>query len=268
MLNILVMVSIITLFALYQITLPLSIALAPRRRFEIAERFARSAVMRIFRLMRTYCGVRLAFENVSGRVLPERFLLVSNHQSLMDIPVCMALFPGRMLRFVAKRELGDGIPFVSSLLRSQGHALVRREGDATQAMQSLRRFSRRCAREGTCPVIFPEGHRSRNGEVGEFHTAGVRKILNEAELPVVVAVLEGGGRIARLGDIPRNLTRSRFVVRVIGVTPALSGKKEVLDAVAEARAGIVAELAGIRAQAAKKNSRLSAAASLGALRGY
>ncbi len=246
MLNVIVMISIISLFALYQIMLPLATFFTPRRKFEITESFARSAVKRIFRLMRSYCGVRLAFENTSGSELPARFLLVSNHQSLMDIPVCMALFPHQMLRFVAKRELGDGIPFVSLLLRSQGHALIRREGDATRAMQSIRLYSRRCAREGTCPVIFPEGHRTRDGEVGVFHTAGVRKILEETPLPMVVAVLDGGWRIARIKDIPSNLTRSRFCVRVIGVTPALSRKKEVLEAISAARAEILQELARIR----------------------
>ena len=95
MLNVIVMISIISLFALYQIMLPLATFFTPRRKFEITESFARSAVKRIFRLMRSYCGVRLAFENTSGSELPARFLLVSNHQSLMDIPVCMALFPIR-----------------------------------------------------------------------------------------------------------------------------------------------------------------------------
>lgn len=246
MLNIFVMLAIVAIFVVYQFMLPLSTFLSPKNAFEITDRFSRSAITRIFRLMGIYCGVKLDYENVSGHELPERFLLLANHQSLMDIPVSMALFSNRMLRFVAKRELGDGIPFVSLLLRSQGHALIRREGDATRAMQSIKRFSARCAREGTCPVIFPEGHRSRNGEVGEFHTAGVRKILDETPLPVVIAVFEGGWRIAKAADIARNLADSRFLVRVIAVTPVLSRKKEVLSTIASAREMIVAELAKIR----------------------
>ena len=253
MLNVLVIVSIISLFGLYDIMLSLSTFFAPRRVFEINERFAKKAVKRIFRLMKEYCAVRLDFDNVSGRELPARFLLVSNHQSLLDIPVCMALFPERMLRFVAKRELGEGIPFVSLVLRSQGHALVHRTGDASQAMQSLRRFSRRCALEGTCPVIFPEGTRSPDGEVGKFHTAGVRKILEEYPLPLVVAVLEGGWRIARIRDIARNLNRSRFVVRVVRITSALTRKKDVLDAISAARLEIKAELANMRAKTPERS---------------
>ncbi len=199
--------------------------------------------------MRLYCRVGLEYENRSGSELPERFLLVANHQSLLDIPVCFALFPGRRLRFVAKWELRDGIPFVSLILRIQGHALIRRDGEATQAMRSIRRYARRCEREGTCPVIFPEGKRSLDGEVGVFHTAGVRKILDETALPVVAAVLDGGWRVAKLKDILKNLGEARFRVRVLSVTPVLSAKKEVLVALAAAREEIAAGLKSMRSKA-------------------
>jgi 1-acyl-sn-glycerol-3-phosphate acyltransferase len=248
MLNGLVIAAIMLIFLSYEILLSLSRFLRPGRAFETTERFARGSVRRIFTLMRTYSRVRLEFENLTGRELPERFLLVANHQSLMDIPVCIALFPERRVRFVAKRELGNGIPFVSLILRSQGHALVRRTGDANKAMRTIVRFARRCEREATCPVIFPEGTRSQDGSVGAFHTAGVRKILAEKPLPLVVAVLDGGWRIAKIRHLFLNLRGARFRVRVISILPALSAKKEVLDALARAREDIVSGLAAMRAE--------------------
>jgi 1-acyl-sn-glycerol-3-phosphate acyltransferase len=246
MLNALVMVSIILLFACYDFLLPAYWLFSPRGSFETTERFTKLAVRHIFSLMASYCGVKLSFENLSGRELPERFLLVSNHQSLMDIPVCMKLFSMKNLRFVAKWELRQGIPFISLILRSQGHALIRRRGDAIQAMHSIRRYARRCEREGTCPVIFPEGTRSRDGEIGVFHTAGIRRILEETPLPLVVAVLEGGWRVAKVKDIPRNLSKAHFLVRVLTVTSTMSAKKEVLAAVSAAREKIAIELTRLR----------------------
>jgi 1-acyl-sn-glycerol-3-phosphate acyltransferase len=248
MLNGLVIVAIILLFIYYEILLSLSRLFRPSRAFESTEAYAKRSVRHIFGLMKTYRGVSLEFENRSGRELPDRFLLVANHQSLMDIPACIALFPERRVRFVAKRELGNGIPFVSLILRSQGHALVERKGDATRSMRSLLRFARRCNRERTCPVIFPEGTRSRDGEVGVFHTAGVRKILDATPLPLVVAVFEGGWRLAKLKDTLLNLKGSRLRIRVLSVTPVLTAKKEVLDALARAREEIAAGLAEMRAE--------------------
>jgi 1-acyl-sn-glycerol-3-phosphate acyltransferase len=251
MLNALVIVSILILFGCYDVLLTLSRFLAPSRAFETTEFFAKRSVRHIFSLMRSYCRVRIELENLSGRGLPEKFLLVVNHQSLMDIPACIALFPERMLRFVAKRELGDGIPFVSLILRSQGHALIRRKGDATQAMRSIRRYARRCQREGTCPVIFPEGTRSLDGEVGEFHTAGVRKILGETALPIVVAVLDGGWRIAKVKDLVKNLRGVRFRMHVLSVSEPLTEKKEVLEAISVAREDIVEGLRRMRSEGLK-----------------
>jgi len=248
MLNGLVISSIILLFICYEILLSIRRFLDPGRAFEITESFAKRSVRQIFSLMSTYCRVSLVFENHSGHELPPRFLLVANHQSLMDIPVCIALFPARSIRFVAKRKLGTGIPFVSLILRSQGHALVERRGEATQAMRSLLRFARRCEREGTCPVIFPEGTRSLDGTVGVFHTAGVRKILSETPLPLVVAVLDGGWRIAKLADLFRNLGGAHFRVRLISVTRPLSTKLEVLDAISRARNDIEISLAAMRSE--------------------
>jgi 1-acyl-sn-glycerol-3-phosphate acyltransferase len=251
--NVLVMTAILLLFSSYEFLLRISRLLRPSRNFETNEHFFKRAAHQIFNLMGAYCRVRLEFENASGRELPERFLLVCNHQSLVDIPVLIDLFPRRMLRFVAKRELGRGFPFVSYILRAQGHGLIRRDGDSSQAMRSILRFARRCEREGTCPVIFPEGTRSRDGELGAFHTAGVRKILSETALPMVVAIVEGGWRISRASAMLRNLRGIRYRVRVLSVTGALSEKREVLEAIASARVAIGAGLAEMRrAKVARK----------------
>jgi 1-acyl-sn-glycerol-3-phosphate acyltransferase len=255
MLNILVVAAILVLFACYDILLGLSRLLAPALAFETAERLARGSVKRIFRLMRSYCRVSLVFENRSGSELPERFLLVANHQSLLDIPLSIALFPGHRLRFVAKRELGDGIPFVSLLLKSQGHALVRRRGEAAETMRAIRRFARRCERESTCPVIFPEGTRSRDGSVGVFHTAGVRKILGETALPVVIAAYDGLWRVASMRGVILGLRAARFRVRVLSVTWPLRGKKEVLEAIGSAREKILSGLAEMAAEEGRQGGQ-------------
>jgi len=247
MLNLLVIASILVLFVCYDLSLGISRFLAPRSAFEITERFSRNAVRRIFGLMRGFSRVRLEYENWAGSELPDRFLLLANHQSLMDIPILIALFPTRRLRFVAKRELGEGIPFVSRILRSQGHALIHRRGEASQAMRSIRRFARRCEREGTCPVIFPEGTRSRDGRLGVFHTAGVRKILNETALPIVIAVVEGGWKVAKFTDLVRNLSGARFRVRVLSVSPVVSLKRQALEAISTGHEEIELNLALMRA---------------------
>jgi len=49
-------------------------------------------------------------------------------------------------------------------------------------------------------LIFPEGHRSRTGEVGRFRTAGLEAMLRERRLPVYVVVNDGMWRARRFTD--------------------------------------------------------------------
>jgi len=246
--NVVILIAIIFLFICYDAILRIRIVVHRSRAQDILQDYAWRTVRRIVSVVRAYGAFRLEFEDRSGQPLPDRFLLISNHQSLMDIPVIMFLFAPRRLRFVAKKELGGGIPLVSFLLRAQGQALVRRSGDAAQAMNALLRFARRCRRDGTCPVIFPEGHRSNDGQVGTFHTAGVRRVLEYDSLPVVVATIEGGWKVSSIGLVLKNLRGTRYRVRVLATLPPPQGKKEILETVQKARERIAAEIATMRSE--------------------
>lgn len=243
---VLVVTCILTLFVIYDILLKIARFLHRGRAVAIVDAYCDRVVDRIFSLLGLYCDLRLRPETKVEGPLPGRFMLVANHQSLLDIPVCMKLVPGRKLRFVAKTELGGGIPFVSPVLRYQGHALVRRRGDFNQSMGALHRFARRCRRDGSCPVVFPEGTRSRDGSLGVFYTAGIRKVLDEESLPMVVVAIDGGWRIAKFKDLFTDFRGLRYRFRVAAVLPAPKGKKEILEAIAESRRIIEAELADMR----------------------
>jgi len=247
MLNFLIVVAIVGKLAVDDIRLQLLGLVFPRRVRATMDRMQKRALRTIFSVFATWRHWRPILEDRLGEELPDRFILVSNHQSLMDIPVLWDLLPQRLkLRFVAKKELGKGIPLVSSCLRIQGHALISRSGSVVQTMQGLEAFSRRSREQGFCPVLFPEGTRSRTGELGPFHTAGFRKLLEGESLPVLVAAVDGGSWVASLGDIFRNLGRHSYRVRLLALLPAPKGKKEILAALEQARTLVEAALADIR----------------------
>ena len=58
--------------------------------------------------------------------LPEQFMIITNHQSLLDIPCFMNVFQNRELRFVAKDALGNSVPLVSKMLKTQEHCIIPR----------------------------------------------------------------------------------------------------------------------------------------------
>ena len=166
--------------------------------FDVAQRIARLfgerpqeyvagalqvALVWAFRL----CGTRLAVERAAGVRPWTSYVVVSNHQSMFDIPILGALLFSNFLKYVSKRELGRGIPSVSYNLRRGGHVLIDRS-DAPSAIAAIADLGRRVRAGGVSAAIFPEGTRARRGELGAFRRAGLQALLEAAPETAVVPV--------------------------------------------------------------------------------
>ena len=246
--NAFIVMLILAGFSWYDLRYTITRALKPRAR-AMAEclKYEQRAIALIFAAFSAYRGFRPVVRNRIGESLPERYLVIANHQSLIDIPIIMHHMPGPAPgRFVAKKELGYGIPLVSKMLRTSGHCLVSRHGDPMQAMKSITAYARRSRKDGTIPVLFPEGTRSRTGELGTFHSAGFRKILEAEKLPIVVASVEGGWQAARLKEFFRSFGESTYHLDYLALLPAPKDKREALAALAESRRLIAESLDRLR----------------------
>ncbi len=110
-------------------------------------------------------------------------LLVSNHLSYLDVFVLGLPLP-RMLNYVARSTLF--LPVLGPLIRSVGGFPIQREGmGASGLKETLRRL-----RNGGVVTLFPEGTRSRDGELGELKQ-GIATLAARAGVPVVPAGIAG-----------------------------------------------------------------------------
>jgi 1-acyl-sn-glycerol-3-phosphate acyltransferase len=116
----------------------------------------------------------------------EAFVVMSNHQSLYDIPVLFQCGLGRM-RMVTKAELFR-VPLWGRALRDAGFIRVDR-GDRAQAVGALREQGQRLLASGTRVWIAPEGTRSRTGALGPFKSGGFRLALDQGVRILPVAIL-------------------------------------------------------------------------------
>jgi len=203
---------------------------------------------RIFSIFSTYLNFRFAGDYSLVPQLPDQYLLISNHQSILDIVVYMNYLGGKRLRFVAKKELADNIPLVSVMLKSDEHCLVQRTGSPSQAMRAMDSFAERVKRNNWIPVLFPEGTRSRTGDVGTFHSAGFRRFLSKAPMPVVVAAVDGGWKIASVQRLATNLRGGAYRVKVLKVYPTPTTKEAQLKVLEEGKALIQAQITRWRTQ--------------------
>jgi 1-acyl-sn-glycerol-3-phosphate acyltransferase len=113
------------------------------------------------------------------------FVVMSNHQSLYDIPALFQALPLR-LRMVAKTELFR-IPIWAQAMRVAGFVELDRSA-RERAIESLERAKTALA-QGTSIWIAPEGTRSRDGSLGAFKHGGFHLAAGAGAriLPVTVA---------------------------------------------------------------------------------
>jgi 1-acyl-sn-glycerol-3-phosphate acyltransferase len=147
-------------------------------------------------------GTRFAVER-SARVEPRQpYLVLSNHQSMFDIPLLIVQLFWSFPKFVSKRELARGLPSVSYNLRVGGNALIDRN-DREQALGEIRALGRRARERRVSAVIFPEGTRARDGRLGPFKLAGAQELLEAApDLPVLPVAIDGSWKLLRHGLRP------------------------------------------------------------------
>ncbi len=98
----------------------------------------------------------------------ETYVVMSNHQSLYDIPVLLVALP-LTLRMIAKSELFR-IPLWSHAMLASGFVPIHR-GDHGKALQDLR-AARKAIESGISIWIAPEGTRSPDGRLLEFKPGG------------------------------------------------------------------------------------------------
>jgi len=114
-------------------------------------------------------GVKLKVAGLEKLDPSRQYIFMVNHQSNVDIPVLVQSLPRFQLRWIAKKEL-LWVPFLGWAMWATKHITVDR-ARPINAVKSLRRAKQRIA-AGISVVVFPEGTRSRDGQLQRFKKGG------------------------------------------------------------------------------------------------
>jgi 1-acyl-sn-glycerol-3-phosphate acyltransferase len=184
-------------------------------------------------------GARISFRGVETLPKDRPIILISNHQSTFDIPPIAWGFRRHHLKFIAKVELGKGIPSISYNLRHGGSALIHRN-KPLQSVREIGKLGRYIEQNRYAVCIFPEGTRTKDGKIKPFLPAGVDALLKAAPSALVVPLaIDGTYELTKRGLYPMSFgVEIKFTV----LAPIEPGTLPVEDIVTKAENMIRAAL--------------------------
>ena len=168
------------------------------------------------------------------------YVMVANHLSLVDILVLFRLFVP--FSWVSKEE-NFSVPFIGWNMRLNGYIPLKRGDKASAAV--MMDACRATLGERTSIMMFPEGTRSRTGELQAFKP-GAFALALETGSPVLPIVLDGSSKaLPKRGFVLRG--RSDIAVHVMPEIPVEPNDvRNAEDLSDEVRALIADEIARMR----------------------
>ena len=131
-------------------------------------------------------GIKVEVKGLSNLDHAEPCVFICNHQSNFDIPVLFAALPTQF-RWIAKAELFK-IPLFGWAMRGAGYISIERH-NRKSAIKSMGVAAEKI-KSGVSVMIFPEGTRSPDGNIGHFKKGGFILAMN-AGVPIVPLVING-----------------------------------------------------------------------------
>jgi 1-acyl-sn-glycerol-3-phosphate acyltransferase len=117
-------------------------------------------------------------------------VFICNHEGNFDIPVLLG-FINKPFGFISKMEVKK-VPIISAWMEVMNCVFLDRK-DRRQAIRSIREGVS-LLKDGHSIVIFPEGTRSKGGEMGQFK-AGSFRLAKDAGVPIVPISIKGTSNV-------------------------------------------------------------------------
>lgn len=137
-----------------------------------------------------FANAKLDVQGLENVDFTKPHVFVTNHQSMIDIPVLFQVIPTN-LHFIAKKSLFN-VPFLGWYMRVGGMIPVDRS-NGPEAIKTLQKAAERVA-GGDSVLAFAEGTRSRTGAIAPFKK-GAFMLALQAQVPVVPVTIEGARQV-------------------------------------------------------------------------
>jgi 1-acyl-sn-glycerol-3-phosphate acyltransferase len=172
-----------------------------------------------------FTGNTVKFTNHQSLPPGRPIIFLANHQSMLDIPPLIWYLRKYNAKFISKIELTSGIPSISYNLKYGGGANIDRK-DSRQSIAEIVKLAERMKANKWSAVIFPEGTRSKDGNIKPFQIGGIATIIKKCpEVLLVPIVIRNSWKIVKFGFFPLNA----FTSMSLEVLPAIEPGKTPID---------------------------------------
>jgi 1-acyl-sn-glycerol-3-phosphate acyltransferase len=140
-------------------------------------------------LARIFSFRKIDIEGREKIVKGTTYVIISNHQSILDTVLLYGI--RYKFKWISKIE-NIKVPILGWYLKMADYIIVDR-GNEESKVEMLEK-SNRCLKNGISIMIFPEGTRSLNMEIG-FFKRGAFQLAIQNNVPILPVVIDGSGGI-------------------------------------------------------------------------
>ncbi len=147
------------------------------------------------RMLAFFSGVKVTVSGLENIPKDSAVILAANHQGAADILLVLAFLPVRF-RFAIKKELFK-VPIFGWYLKRAGYFSVDRKVvlSAYRTVETIVEI----IKAGESVLIFPEGTRTKTGELGKFKRGSLLAALKSGA-PIIPIAISGSFNIMRKGS--------------------------------------------------------------------
>jgi 1-acyl-sn-glycerol-3-phosphate acyltransferase len=168
------------------------------------------------RLICRWNGINVEITGTENILINQPQIFIANHQGYYDI-FALAGYLSVQLRWVSKAVLFR-IPFMGWAMSAAGYISVERNNRKQSYQAFLNTLE--AIKTGSSIVVFPEGTRSEDGNIGEFKK-GSQLLAQRAKVPMVPVTILGTRDIIRKGSM---LIHPNVIRIIISPCITLEGK--------------------------------------------
>lgn len=185
----------------------------PKKEYEHDNKFYRFLLYSSTAIMLRVFRIKLHVHGLEKIPTDTKPLFVGNHRSNFDPIIEWQVLRKWQPAFISKAE-NFQIPFYGKIIRRCCFMAIDRK-DPRNAMHTIQKAAALLKQQEVSIGIYPEGTRSKSGELLPFHN-GVFKIAQMANAPIVVVAIRGTQQIHKQVI----LHRSDIYIDIVDVIPA------------------------------------------------